>query len=76
VISPGVASAVQGAGGAWWLYFAGFDPADRPPVSPGVAKADHRRPFFVRLRVAVPPGQAAAAVSDAEPITWLQPKAE
>ena len=76
VISPGVASAVQGPGGAWWLYFAGFDPADRPLVRPGVAEAGHRRPFFVRLRAAVPPGQAAAAVSDAELVTWLQPETE
>ena len=76
VISPGVASAVQGPGGAWWLYFAGFDPADRPLVRPGVAQADHRRPFFVRLRAAVPPGQTAAAVSDAELVTWLRPVTE
>jgi len=75
VISPGVASAVQGPGAAWWLYFAGFDPADRPLESPGVAEADRRRPFFVRLRASVPPGQTAAAASDAELATWLQPEA-
>lgn len=73
VISPGVASAVQGPGGAWWLYFAGFNPADRPIVSPGVAEADHRRPYFVGLRVAVPLDKPVATASDADLATWLQP---
>ncbi len=74
VISPGVASAVQGPGGAWWLYFAGFDPApsDRPPAVGG----DHRRPYFVGLQASVPPGQAVATASDAELATWLQPDAQ
>jgi hypothetical protein len=76
VISPGVASAVQGPGGAWRLFFAGFDPDDRPLVSPGVAEADHRRPYFVQLRAAVPPGRAVAEASDAELATWLQPEAQ
>lgn len=76
VISPGVASAVQKPGGAWCLYFAGFDPADWPPVPPGAAQADHRRPFFVRLRAAVPPSQPVSAASDAELATWLQPEAQ
>ena len=74
VISPGVASAVRASGGAWWLYFAGFDPADRPLVSPGVAEADHRRPFFVPLRASVPSDRTAATASDAELAGWLQPE--
>jgi hypothetical protein len=76
VIGPGVASAVQSPGGAWWLYFAGFDPTDRPLVSPAVAQVDHRRPYFARLRAAVPPGQSVAHVFDAELATWLQPEAQ
>jgi len=75
VTSPGVASAVQAPDAAWSLYFAGFDPADRPLVSPGVAQADHRRPFFVQLHVSVTPGQAVAAASEAELATWVQPAA-
>ena len=75
VVSPGVASAVQGPEGAWWLCFAGFDSADRPLVHPGVADADHRRPFFIRLRAAVPTGRTVAAASDAELARWLQPGA-
>jgi hypothetical protein len=74
VISPGVASAVQGPGGAWWLCFAGFDPADRPLQSPGVANAHHRRPFFVKLRTAVPEDRPVKSASDAELATWLQPE--
>jgi len=78
VISPGVASAAQGPGGAWWLYFAGFDPADRPPnpKSPGEVDGTHRRPYFVGLKVSVPPGQTVTAASDAELVTWLQPDAQ
>ena len=80
VISPGVASALPEPGGgpdaAWWLYFAGFDPADRPLKSPGVAAGDHRRPYLVRLRVAVPSGRTVAAASDADLATWLQPVAQ
>ena len=75
VISPGFASAVQGPGGAWWLYFAGFDPSDRPQRLPGLAEAGHRRPFFVHLRASVPAARAVADVSDAELAYWLQPEA-
>ncbi len=74
VVSPGVASAVRGPGGVWRLFFAGFDPADRPLVAPGVAEADHRRPFTVRLRVAVPLGRPVSASSDAELATWMSPE--
>ena len=38
VISPGVASAVQGPGGAWRLFFAGFDPTVR-----GIEAGSRRR---------------------------------
>ncbi len=76
VLGPGVASAVRGPAGALWLYFAGFDPRDRSLTSPGVAKADHRRPYFVKLREAVPVAQTVAAASDAELAAWLQPEAQ
>lgn len=76
VISPGVASAAQGPGGAWWLYFAGFDPSDRPLVAPGVAEADHRRPYFAPLRAEVPADRSVAQASDAELATWLQPASQ
>ena len=72
VISPGVASAVEAPSGAWRLYFAGFDLSDRPPAAPG----SHRRPYFVGLRAAVPLGKTAAAASDAELATWLQPEVQ
>ena len=73
VISPGVASAVRSPDDTWALYFAGFDPSDRPLIDPGVAEPDHRRPFFVKLRTAVPPDRSVASVSDAELATWLEP---
>ncbi len=72
VFGPGVASALQGPGGAWSLYFAGYDFADRPTGS-SAANAAHRRPYFVRLRAAVPPGRPVGTASDAELATWLEP---
>ena len=74
VISPGVASAVQGPGGAWKLFFAGYDPADRPADLK--VRGTHRRPYFVGLQASVPPGQAVATAADADLATWLQPVAQ
>lgn len=71
VISPGVASAVQGPGGAWRLFFAGYDPADRPADLK--LRGPHRRPYFVGLQASIPPSQTVTAASDAELATWLQP---
>ena len=71
VISPGVASAVQGPGGAWRLFFAGYDPADRPADLK--IRGAHRRPYFMGLQTSVPPGETVAAASDADLATWLQP---
>ncbi|WP_237476928.1 family 43 glycosylhydrolase [Lichenibacterium dinghuense] len=73
VVSPGVASMTRGPHGAWRLFFAGFDPADRPMVAPGVAEADHRRPFYLGLRVSVPAGRPVSKASDAELATWISP---
>ncbi len=76
VIGPGVAAAVQGPGGAWWLYLNGFAPGDMPRGPNGQVDGAHRRPYALRLRAAVPPGAPVAGVSDAELAGWLQPGAE
>ncbi len=73
VLAPGVPSIVE-RDGAWYLCFAGFDPADAP-VDPatGYFVPGHRRPYYVRLNVAVPAGAAVAAATDADLATWLTP---
>lgn len=73
VIGPGVASAVQGPQGAWWLFFNGFAPNDMPRGQNGQVDGGHRRPFYMRLNAAVPPDRSVASVSDAELSTWLTP---
>ncbi len=73
VIGPGVAAAVQGSGGAWWMFFNGFAPGDMPIGRSGQADGSHRRPFAVRLQTAVPAGRAVAQATDAELAEWLQP---
>jgi hypothetical protein len=72
VIGPGVASAVEGPDGDWRLFFDGFAPDDMRNEQ-GKVEASHRRPFSVRLCVAVPPDQTVAEASDAELATWLAP---
>ncbi len=73
VIGPGVAAAVEGPGGAWWLYFNGFAPGDMPLNPVGKVNGDHRRPYFLRLEVRVPEGRSVEAASDDELATWLAP---
>lgn len=73
VIGPGVAAAVQGPEGGWWMFFNGFAPGDMPASPSGRVDGDHRRPFALRLRTAVPAGQSVARATDAELAEWLQP---
>lgn len=76
VIGPGVASAASRPWGDWFLYFAGYDPVDRPQGPSGAADPSHRRPFFVRLQSSVPNARSVAQTSDEQLATWLQPASE
>ena len=73
VIGPGVAAAVQGPGSAWLLYFNGFAPGDMPRGLSSRVDGSHRRPYFLPLRTAVPPGVSVAQATDVELADWLQP---
>jgi hypothetical protein len=75
VIGPGVAAAVQAPADTWWLYFNGFAPDDIPRRPDGQVEGDHRRPFYLPLKIRVPSGQSAGTVSDDELATWLTPDA-
>lgn len=72
VISPGVASLVRDDRG-WAMLFAGFDPGDRPLLLPDVARADHRRPYFVRMVEHVDRARKVADASADDLAEWLQP---
>ena len=73
VIAPGVASAIQDPGSTWWLYFNGFAPDDmRDPT--GKVNATHRRPYYLRLRAAVPQDRSVLQATDLELQQWLQPE--
>ena len=74
VTGPGVAAAVRGPAGAWWLFFNGFAPGDMPHRPDGRVDGTHRRPFGVLLRAAVPSNRSVAEASDAEIATWLEPQ--
>ena len=74
VLAPGVPSLVLDETEGYLLYFAGFDPSDAPIVpQTGDFDASHRRPFFVRLRVAIPPGASVGSTSDADLAKWITP---
>jgi hypothetical protein len=71
VTGPGVAAAVQGPLGAWWLVFNGFLPGGLPAGSDGRIDGSRRAPFAIRLRAAVPQGRSVIDVTDDELATWL-----
>jgi hypothetical protein len=73
VLAPGVPSFVDYQG-TWYMYFAAFDPSDAPPDPTGAGTWDgsHRRPYFIRLKQAVPQnGATVAGTSNENLARWL-----
>jgi hypothetical protein len=73
VTGPGVASAIRGPSGAWFLFFNGYAPGDMTS-SDGKVEANHRRPYYLCLQARVPVGQSVSSASDQELATWLTPQ--
>lgn len=74
VLAPGVPTVADiGAGGAWILTFAGYDPNDAP-LNPGTSQymANHRRPFFININLNIPSSSVASAQDDAL-LNWITP---
>jgi hypothetical protein len=69
VQGPGVPSLVQYPAGTWYLYFAGYDPS--VPISAGKFDPALRRPYVMRLNVAVPDGTTVAATPNEALSTWI-----
>ena len=75
VLAPGVPTVASiGPNNAWVLTFAGYDPNDAPRVQ-GTSKyvANHRRPYFININMAVPSTGTVAAASDDELQNWITP---
>jgi hypothetical protein len=70
VLAPGVPSVVLDGSGAYYLYFAAFDPLDAPLLQ-GNFDPSHRRPYFIHLQVNVPANTSVIAATDAELATWV-----
>jgi len=69
VLAPGVPSFVNDNGN-WYLYFAGFNPADAPVLG-GAYVPSHRRPYFVPLQISIPPGATVAGTSAYDLASWM-----
>lgn len=80
VIAPGVPSIVEdkndmphnkGKQSNWHLYFAGYAPDDHPRKDNGNFEGNHRRPYYTKIKVAVPDDVTVDAASDAELAEWV-----
>jgi hypothetical protein len=69
VLAPGVPS-IRQVGDDWYLFFAAYDHDDAPVVS-GNYDASYRRPYFMRLQVAIPPGATVSDTPPAELAAWI-----
>lgn len=68
-LAPGVPSMRQ-VGDEWYLFFAGYDPDDAP-VDSGTYDPSYRRPYFMRLRIAIPPEATVSDTPAEELATWI-----
>ena len=57
-------------------FVGGFAPNDTPPIGGGAFQASHQRPFYMGLKINVPPGARVDNVSGAEPASWITPEAQ
>ncbi len=73
VLAPGVPSIVLDSSGNYYLYFAGYDPNDDPLASGSTTDFDpsHRRPYFVKLSIAIPTGVTVAATVNTALDSWI-----
>ena len=73
VVAPGVPSLLEDSTGTWFLFFAGYDPTDDPPdpTTPSNFLASHRRPYFMKLNVAVPTTGTVAGTANADLAGWI-----
>ena len=69
VQGPGVPSIVQYPAGAWYLYFAGYDPT--VPLSAGMFDPKLRQPYIMRLNVNIPTGSTVAGTPNASLGSWV-----
>lgn len=71
VLAPGVPAIIQDANGEYYLTFAGYDPSDAPVNDDGLYKGARRRPYYVKLKVRVPPRAMVAGAGMEELSGWV-----
>ncbi|MBB5060037.1 hypothetical protein HDF16_004773 [Granulicella aggregans] len=74
VLAPGVPSVLLDSSGNYYMFFAGYDPNDHPLASGSSTDYDgsHRRPYFVKLDIAVPSGTTVAATPNTSLDSWIK----
>lgn len=70
VLAPGVPS-IRRVGDDWYLFFAAYDPDNATTDDSGSFDPALRRPYFLRLKVAIPGGATVAGATDDELATWI-----
>ena len=55
------------------MFFAGYDPNDHPLAAGSSTDYDgsHRRPYFVKLKIAIPSGTSVAATPNTSLDSWI-----
>ncbi len=73
VLAPGVPSILLDSSGNYYMFFAGYDPNDHPLASGSSTDYDgsHRRPYFVKLNIAIPSGTTVAATPNTSLDSWI-----
>lgn len=70
VQAPGVGSLIE-HNGAWYLFFAGYDPSEEPQGEKHIFTASHRQPFYLPIHVRIPDDTTVAQASDRELQSWI-----
>jgi len=73
VLAPGVPAIITDARGNYYLSFAGYDPSDAPTDSSGLYLGTHRRPYYIKLQVQIPPGSTISGTTPQDLVNWIQP---
>ncbi|MFT4085354.1 MAG: hypothetical protein QM638_22465 [Nocardioides sp.] len=72
VKAPGVGSLARQRG-RWYLFFAGYDPAEKHDGENHTFTASHRQPYYLRVRVRIPKHARVAKASDRALRSWVRP---
>ncbi|GHJ41538.1 hypothetical protein [Streptomyces sp. TS71-3] len=72
VQAPGVGSLIENDH-TWYLFFAGYDPSEKPQGDDQTFAASHRAPYFLPVHVRISDDTSVAQASDRELASWIAP---